>query len=386
MGNLVKRFLFENTLNIGKYERYFQNMADQGLYLKSINRTFAVFEKRWGEKLKYRIDVSKEKPSESKLDEYKNRGFNYAAGKENFHVFSSLENNNKQELYENPLKQSYIFLKLEKSLKTGLIFEIIITIFTLGIMSDTLFYDNKIYMDGVKGQLTPYLILLIVIFHIIFKEMPSYFYFHKKRKALEKGKWINHKENWKRSRCINGVINILLISFVLILVVNLIISSVKNKDYPLPEVKTKLPIVRLMEIEKNPDMERQESVNNNGVDFADRITYGWSFLAPYQFHTEEHGKIYDAARKNKSVIYTQYYQLTFEKMGEGLIQDLINENVYNNAEIQKINNPSFDLISIVEDGEEKQIFAKFRNSVIYIRYYGNKQSKDIIPLIKDNIK
>ncbi|EGW40243.1 hypothetical protein DOT_1888 [Desulfosporosinus sp. OT] len=134
-----------------------------------------------------------------------------------------------------------------------------------------------------------------------------------------------------------------------------VVQIVKSKDYTLPEGNTNLPIVRLEEIEQNPKFMREKVYNGNNVDWANRVRYDWSLLAPVQYEIDEHGIIEGEAWEDKSGKYspsitTQFYRLTFAGMAENITLDLIKRNVYReDTEIKVINNSKLDKMYIADE-------------------------------------
>jgi hypothetical protein len=110
------------------------------------------------------------------------------------------------------------------------------------------------------------------------------------------------------------------------------IEIVKSQDYTLPETSVNLPIIRLAEIEQNPNLQREIIYNSRDVDWENQVNYNWSPLAPVQYEVNEHGIVKDVMWKDNSGEYspsidTYYYQLAFSRMADGFIHDLMERYV-----------------------------------------------------------
>jgi len=160
-----------------------------------------------------------------------------------------------------------------------------------------------------------------------------------------------------------------------------------KEQYTLPTTANALPVVRLADIEQNPKLIREEHVNEKGIDFANRVSYQWSLLAPIQYDIDERGIITDEIWHDNSGAYspsitTRYYKLTFAGMADNLINDLISRYVYrDNIKVSEASYSGLDKLYIAQDDIRKQIFACLDNKVIFVTYYGNKNMEDLIPLV-----
>jgi hypothetical protein len=127
------------------------------------------------------------------------------------------------------------------------------------------------------------------------------------------------------------------------------------------------------------------------VDWGNHVNYNWSVLAPVQYEVDEHGIVNNEMWGDKSgtyspSIHTQFYQLAFPAIADGLIHDLMDRYLYKtDITRQKVDTDLFDQVYISVEGIEKQIFASLNNNVIHVRYYGNKDAAHILSLISSTI-
>jgi putative lipase involved disintegration of autophagic bodies len=168
------------------------------------------------------------------------------------------------------------------------------------------------------------------------------------------------------------------------------IDIAKSRDYTLPESKDNLPVIRLAEIEQNPNLLRKTGYTRKNVDWANRVSYDWSPLAPVQYEIDEHGIVNGELWADQSGVYspsitTRYYKLTFGSMAENLIHDLVKRYVWrDNIEIKEVYHPEFAKVYLAEDGLHQQIFAYFDDQVTHVSYHGKAKIEDILPLLSFN--
>lgn len=388
MSNLVKKWILDDIWAIGRNESWLSDMASQGLYLKKFGRQFAYFEKDEPKQVKYRIDILNEEPSGEQLEIYDHCGWNLAANNGKFYFFSSSEILKFTELHTDSAEQSYTLTDLDKQLKKNLIVVFIAILLLISMIFGIYFIDSTPFLNMIKGFFIQQMLLVAVELYVLYSVIRNYTAIHTLKKSLSEGKPINHNENWRKARLLNGVIGGFFISIALMTIFIPIIDMAKNEVYALPESNTNLPIVRLADIEQNSDLKKEVGrIDRNGIDYYNRVAYEWSLLAPTQYEIDEHGIIYDEMWFDKSghyspSIHTYFYKLTISKMAEGVVKDLIKRYVYDpNIKIEEVKTSQFDRLYIAKKDIQKQIFVIQDNMVIYINYFGNKNENDIIPLL-----
>lgn len=192
--------------------------------------------------------------------------------------------------------------------------------------------------------------------------------------------------NWRTNLWRNKLISLVVFVLAVINVLLPLTSIFKRETYALPKEETGLPIVRLTEVENNPNLVHTSDYSQDGVDINNRCQYEWSPLATVQYETDEHGKVAKEMWKDGSGLYspsihTQYYKLTYAGMADGLINDLTKRYLFRGDEkLQAIAHSGFDNLYIANSANEKQIFASLGKNVIYIRYYGYSDIDRIVAL------
>lgn len=387
MGKIVKRLMLDDIYAIGRNEGWFSAMASKGLHLKKLGRLFVYFEKGEPKKTKYRIDYLKEAPSQEQLDVYHDCGWNFAANSGYFYVFSADEKSCTTELHTDPIEQGFSLSELNKRLRNNLIIISIAMLLFLGMMISIYYFNDEPFLLMIKGQFVQQMLLVIVELYVFYSVIRNYITIHKLKQSLLQGAEINHNEDYRKARLLGGILAGIYMPLALFTIIIPFVEFATSKDYTLPEGNANLPIIRLEEIEKSPNLMRETGYNGDNVDWANRVSYDWSLLAPVQYEIDEHGVVRGEMWEDKSGVYspsitTRYYKLTFGSMAENLTLDLINRYVWrDNAEVKDINHPKFDKLAIAQDDIHKQIFAYLDNQVVYVTYYGKERIEEIIPLL-----
>ena len=154
----------------------------------------------------------------------------------------------------------------------------------------------------------------------------------------------------------------------------------------MPEASVDLPIVRLADVENNPDLVRAEpEYMSDGVDWGNRLTYDWSPLAPVQYETDETGlipgKLWDGESGEYSpAIHTQVYQLMIPAMADDLVSDLIERYSYENTqeEFEEKKHPDLDQLIVHLEENTKEVFAAKGKTVMHVRYHGYADINSVI--------
>lgn len=387
MGKLVKRLMLDDIYAIGRNESWFSDMAKKGLHLKKFRRIFIYFEKGEAKKTKYRIDYIKEEPSQEQLDVYHDCGWDIVTHNGDFYIFSADEKSCTTELHTDPIEQGFSLSELNKRLQINSIIISIAMLLFFGMMFSIYFFNDEPFLYMIKGQFVQQMLIVVVELYVFYSVIRNYLAIRNLKKSLLRGKAINHKENYRKARLTGGILAGLFLPMALFTIFIPFVEIAKSKDYTLPEVNTNLPIIRLADIEQNPKLMRETGYNGNDVDWANRVSYDWSLLAPVQYEIDEHGNINGEMWEDKSGEYspsitTRFYKLTFVSLAENLTLDLISRYVYrDDTEIKVINNSELDKIYLAEDDIRKQIFAYLDNKVVHVTYYGKGEIEDIIPLV-----
>ncbi len=391
MGKLVRKLMLDDIYAIGRNESWLSDMAKKGLHLKKFGRIFVYFEKGEPKETKYRIDYNKTKPTQEQLDVYNDCGWDFVLNNGDFYVFSSDEKSCATELHTDPVEQGFSLSELDKRLRNNLIIISIAMLIFLGMVSSIYIFNDEPFLFMIEGQLVQQILLVIVELYVFYTVIRNYVVIRNLKKSLLQGEEINHNEDYRKARWMGGLLAGLYIPIALFAICIPFVEITRGETYTLPEANINLPIVRLADIEQNPKLIRETDYISDNIDWANRVNYDWSLLAPVQYEIEESGIVNDEIWEDKSGVYspsvtTRFYKLTFNSMAEKLTLDLINRYVYDeDIEIKEVKDSEFDKIYIAEDGIQKQIFAYLDNKVVHVTYYGKKGMEDIIPLLSQKI-
>ena len=379
MSKLVRKFQLGDLWEYGKNESWFSDMAAKGLHMQSIGNWLVTFEKGEPKKIKYRIEILEESPTDEQLSIYKEYGWDLVTNKQIFYIFSSPEELNAPELQTDPMEQSFIFKTIKKQLKKSAIIINVAVLFMLVFMYIQLFFDSEPYLNLIRRSTITTIMLTIGYIYMLFESIRGYFTVKKIKDSLENGIPLNHNKNWKCSYYLSASVYIILILMVLLAIFMPFYEVIKTDSYTSPKALDKLTIIRISDIE-----------DNEIYHYWHDLVYDYSIIAPVQYKIYEGGYIEGEIKEDFSGAYTstsihiRYYELAFKSMAKGLINDLINRyyrEYHYEGKLIEIENNKFDQLYVVF-GESKLFFLSFDNKVIYIKYYGSEDVEKIISLLE----
>lgn len=371
---------------IGEHESWFTDMAAQGLHLKKTGAQFARFEKGEPKKTRYRIEVTEDKLTEEQKTLYREYGWEFVTKFGKFNVFSSPEDLAASELHTDAAEQSYTLKALDESYRASAIMIFVAVIVIIAMTLLTFFITNTTFLYLAEGYfLNEWFIVLINLYNL-FNSWQASRSISILRKSLQEGKPINHHARWQKNQLFRHIVAGVFLIMASATVTLPIMTMTKSTDYTMPVGTINIPIIRLTELENNSDLVREPFYRNDEVDWGNRVSYDWSPLAPIQYDTNERGIVRGVMWKDGSgqyspMISTQYYELTFTGMIDGVIKDLIKRSYFRDDENPRlIINDNFDRLYVMEVNETKYVFASRGNKVISIRYHGYADIEQIIDL------
>ncbi|MGD6894586.1 DUF2812 domain-containing protein [Bacillus infantis] len=394
MGKTVRKLRPDDYWRIGEHESWFTDMAAEGLYLKKMGSRFAKFAKGEPKKMKYRIDVSfsKEITSEQ-VEMYAESGWDYVTSYSYFHVFSSQAELHAPELHTDPAEQSYTLKALDERYAQTAWTVTILILLTFGMLASIWFLDGTPILMMVKGNVLTQTILTIILGYSAYNSLQAAFSIRSLRKKLAEGKPIDHRAPWKKRFRRNTVIALLFIvtagSTAAISFVQLSMMDTKT----LPEGNIDLPIVRLADVEQNPEMVRAEPVYfDDDVDWGNRYSRNWSPLAPLQYEADESGVVPgkmwdDGSGEYSPSIQTEVYKLTLPSLADNLISDWIKRHEFEeNFDLYQEKAHSYlDQLIVYEENNLKKVFAFKGDTVMYVWYYGKADVDAVIEAVVEKI-
>lgn len=384
MSKTVWRFRPGDYWRIGEHESWFSDMAAEGLHLVKMGLTFARFNKGEPKIVRYRIDTIPDSSNNSDLKElYSESGWEFVTGYGDFKVYSSLTEANAPELHTDPAEQAYSLQELNRKLFRNVIIVTIYAVILTVILSTPVWLPNgTTTLTAIEGTST-FILLSISVAYLLYDSINGAFSIRVLRKSLTEGKPIDHSAPWKKRQKASTAVGLIYFVILSYLVVMPFLQIAFSETYDLPEDTIDLPIVRLGDVENNPNLIRQ---NSSDVDRRINIyTKKWSLLAPVQIRSHEYGKVPNMKWNDNSGIYspsihTWFYQLRVSSLGKSLVSDLIKRygQAYNGDGYIEIEHTDFDMLIINEGYGVKEIFAAKGNKVMHIKYYGHTDMEAFI--------
>ncbi|MEW8985584.1 MAG: DUF2812 domain-containing protein [Bacillus sp. (in: firmicutes)] len=394
MNRSVYKFRPSDFWRIGEHESWFTDMAAQGLFLKKMGIHFARFEQGEPRDMRYRIDVSsKRRISIEQIEMYRESGWDYVTSYGQFHVFSSPAELEAPELHTDPAEQAYTLKELDKKLAWNAGSAIIGMVLMIGMMGSIWFLDGTPTYVMVDGAMITQTILTLFIAYTAYHSLRAALSIRDLRKNLVEGKSIDHHAPWRKHHRIHTVAAFLFTVVVGLSAIIPFVQIAKMETNTFPDGSVDLPIVRLADVENNPDLIRPEAeYMSDNVDWGNRVSSEWSLLAPVKYESDENGVVPGKLWKDLSGEYspgiqTEYYQLRFPAMAENLVWDLVERYLYENSldEYVEKKHPDLDLMVVHEEEGMSEVFAAKGDAVMYVRYYGYADVSTVIDNVVEKI-
>ena len=386
--NTVYKLRFSEYWRIAEHESWFEDMAKNGLHLEEMGLIFAKFIKGEPKNTRYRIDVSSDKDrdiTQEEKESYSIRGWKYITSYREFNVFSSPEEKNASELYIDPIEQANSLKKLNKSLVSSAFMSPLFIISILVISYFKWFYNNTPTLFLIDESTFQQIILALFPIYFSITSIKAAIYISTLRRNLEIGIPINHNVPWKKQHILNNI-SFILYTLIFCAIVILPFTSILNySEKTLPYNSDNLPIVRLADIEKDPNLVRQKYLySDDDIDWGNYYKYTWSIFSPTKYESHEEGYI---SNENSPSVNTRVYELRYESMAKGLISDLMKSYDIESKPGEKIeiNHPQFDTLIVFESDDFKDVYASKGKGVIHVRYFGESEIDSIIESVEHKI-
>lgn len=382
----IKRKMVAESWDFGGHESWFSDMAKVGLHLRKVGWFFAHFEQGEPKDTQYRIDTStNKKMSVEDKEMFQEAGWQHVTKLGEFNVFSSPTELQAPELHTDPVEQAYTLEDLAKRLQRSTIHTIILCVIGIAISS---FFWKTPALTLVIGELS-LIVVLLSLASSLFTGLQSNLSIRRLRKRLLEGKAINHHAPWKKKRRLPEAISGILITLLSANLVMLVVQITLRETETLPVESDDLPIVRLAEIEQNPQLVREEEFVEEQLDRLNQYRYNWSPIAPLQYESDEQGTVPGQLWQDEDVTYspslhTQVYRLNFPFLSEKLLADLVRRNIYE-GDVMELESDVFDSLFIQEQEGSQEIFVAKGKGVMYAAYYGYADTAIILQLIEEKM-
>lgn len=385
----IKRKLMVDIWSLGENESWFSDMAKEGWHLKTFGALFVHFERGEPKETQYRIDTSSNKKmSAADKEMFQEAGWQHVTNLGEFNVFSSPKELRAPELHSDPTEQAYTLESLARRMKRNTIAASIIGILSLAIMNSLWFMDETPILRFISGDFISVVLVLSLVISM-FIALLANFSIHALRKKLLEGIPIDHHAAWRKKRRLTLAVH----GFLILLLCGSIpmqwVQIALDKRQTLPIESGDLPIVRLADIEQNPNLVREEHFVKEQLDMLNHYSYNWSPIAPLQYESHESGIIPGQLWPGEDVTYspslrTEVYRLNFPSLSEKLLADLVQWHIFR-GDITELESDVFDSLFIQEREGSQEIFAAKGKGVMHVAYYGYADAATILSIIEEKI-
>jgi len=210
-------------------------------------------------------------------------------------------------------------------------------------------------------------------------------------RSLREGGRINHKADWKRFYRTRMISMAILLGIMAPLAIGLPIAAMAlERTEELPLENNDLSLVRLVDIEKDPLLERVDGSRlPSGVDWSNSVSSGWSPYALDMTIVREQGVIpgrkwVDGNGEYSPGIICSIYKLRFSRLADGVLNDLLqfHEHEWGRGSILEItDNKGFDRLYISHEQSRLEVLASKGNTVIWLQYIGEEDAQSVVEAI-----
>ena len=376
MGKLIRRVNNDSLWEVDECEAWFKDMSSKGYHLKSCGNNIFTFEEGNKADYSYRVIFSKEEISEDVLTEYKARGWDLLLEYRHFRVFV-----NKLEKEYMELCEDFSKVRVRQYDKA-----IIHYLWGLVVFAVIAFYisDEKLLVWLAQDKANVFLVVISIgIMSIILNLKRCANAYKRKKSLLTNGQSPKNFDisNWRLKNSISWVLSW---AFLIAIIVLAPFSEdiFTGKVHTITEKDNSLPVVRLYEIERNPELKIDVNVNSDGYDERNYVRRWKTLFSPIIYRAEENAYL----GKERIGVDTTYYSLRFESMAHGVLKDMLSHRMYGRyVKHSPVKSEYFDEIYVVNSANFKSVFAAWGSNVIRITYFGDKKVEDIVRAMEENL-
>ncbi|WP_206459577.1 DUF2812 domain-containing protein [Anaerovorax sp. IOR16] len=401
--NVVYRLRPDEYYRIGEHESWFMDLAERGLHLEKMGVRFARFQRGEPKKMQYRVDLFPgiEDPlGQQQKDFYKQYGWEYVTKYGKFCVYRSPNDANAPELHTDMEEQAYTIKELEKTLRNTTLFVLLMVALIVVMTFLNWFVSKTPILHLIEGGSIQQAFLILVEVYIAITSILSWFAIRRLRNDLKAGYPINHHAPWKKRKYFTfGIaVTFTVLAFMTCLIPIMQMTQTKEATLPL-DIESKIPVVRLAEIEQDERLERltEENFVKSAVDFNNNYESKWMLLAKSSFESRECGIINTEIWKDGSGVYSpsitcDMINLHFKILAVPLAKEWISyygrpeELAYEGERFVNQEDERFDFLSVHESDASLQICAVKEKKVMFVRYYGYADTQNVINAIAKSFK
>lgn len=393
MGKYIYKLTPRSYWNIGEIESWLADMAREGLHLEWMRLVLTKFAKGNSRGMEYRIVSSPEvEITQEQKEKYLDMGWTYVTDySSNFYVFSSPSAENVPEIYGDPAEQAGTLKDLKKVVIVFTSFVCFCTVLLVVMESKR----PQPFLNFIEDMfIYPAIFQMLIAFVQVYEAIMSAISIHRIKKALSTKKAINHHAPWKRKRRNDLIKQGMIFNLILMMIASFFVLKPISDRKNLPIAGNNPPVVRLADIEKNPDMERYPSYREDAVEYGNSYSRKWSFMAPLQYETYEQGIVKNKVWKGRNELYSPNleswtYKLTFSSMRDAIVADLMEKfsgSRFNYGYYIEMNHQGFDKLFIRKGDDFRDILAVKGKGIIYVKYSGYADLEDVIKAVEEKMK
>jgi len=400
MSKIVKRLRNINLYNIGMFESWLSDMAQEGLLLKRVGYSNCSFQKTEAYKMEYRIEIDSQSMTKERIELYQQYGWAYVCSYRELHIFRAPASEELIEIHTDLKEQSYTLKNVIRKLRICNIALLACLVFIIVDNVVLISIGNTPYLNlleyGLQSVISTFIMIMVVIL-TIHQSCDSILL----KKMLTKGKPIDHHANWKKGtklvKAINGIAIIFCV-FIFIQLgyqVNHIVGYFNGKGSYNLTMDTKLPIARLADIEesKNPILKEEDIPKKHN--FYNEVQKE-SGLLVNKYEVRETYYVADEVWEDHDEAYTpslttNYYELTIPAFMDGVMKDLVyqEENYYFTEEYKaiKVNYEGLDEVYYINGGTGCfTVVVRKGNKILSLNYWGKQEYTKVLSALAIGLK
>lgn len=383
MRNMKRKLKSVSPYNIEEFESWLSYNAEKGLFLRTIGKVFCTFEKREPKKMEYRVDISFGGSLYDKNILYKDAGWEFVDESEKAHVYCSSSESKAIEVYTDNGELGILLSTLaKKQIFYGvslLAFFIALYTVILVIISRSEFPYLNLIGSIYQGKSLNFVVFSLFLGIII--SLNYFVMFNKIRKLkiiLGKGGNIDHHKKWKKKISFESILPIINIFIIILPVLSPVISYVYSVS-DLGVDNNKNILINISEVESDL-ISHSKTVQND-----------FSLLCSEIYSCEENATVKE--KPFNVNIGLEYYDVRFDFLAKGLVEDLVKENekfheLYlpeTNLNVQELPSEFFDKIYYLENQNSSEFFVRKDKVVAHISYSGTQTKENFLKKLENSI-
>lgn len=377
--NIIYKWIPYDIWHKTEYELWFKELADSGLQIQKVGRYWGKFKKVEPKTREYRLCFNPNNLGRTILTECNWKKIETPS---DFDLFESDIAQHSDELYKNKdLQVEDLILIVSKCKKQFFWYLIILLLILVILFSPRSYYTLSLV--STKFNLLGFYIL--ILFTSIYRDLRTYRGLKGLEESLRNGTKNKHIKIINTSTQKSFYLALLCCVFIIAFIE---LKAIGNEKIPLPLEDMALPVIQLSSLENASTLKRDP--DHEQYSFYNYYEKYWNLFAFRIYESDEDG-ILDTQEyiDNHPNVETEFYELTFKRMREPLVKDLIQRYQdkitipYKDIVRQDAN--GLDGIYILDESHNIELIGMKDNRVMYVKYSGNGTLDDVIEEISRKI-